>query len=128
MPPASSPTPSSPSEHSIPSDTVPRIVATSTRRPPGRRAPGGAKAARTPSRTFGAPQTTRYRSAPVDTSQIRSVPLAGWGATVSTSATTSPASSEAPSATGAVSMPAIVSRSATSRGPAAVSTNSRSQR
>ena len=39
-----------------------------------------------------------------------------------------PASSEAPSATGLVSMPAIVSRSATSRGPAVVSTNSRSQR
>ena len=59
MPPASVPTPSSASEQSIPSDTVPRMVATASRRPPGSDAPGGAKAARTPARTFGAPHTTR---------------------------------------------------------------------
>ncbi len=59
MPPASSPTPSSASAQSMPSDAVPRIVATAMRRPPGKVAPGGANAARTPARTFGAPHTTR---------------------------------------------------------------------
>ena len=59
MPLASGPTPSSASEQSIPSDAMPRMVATATRRPPGSAAPGGANAARTPARTFGAPHTTR---------------------------------------------------------------------
>jgi hypothetical protein len=42
----------------MPSETAPRILAAFTSPRPGSRAPGGAKAARTPTAALGAPQTT----------------------------------------------------------------------
>ena len=42
----------------MPCDSTPWIFAAAIRRLPGSTAPGGAKAARTPARAFGAPQTT----------------------------------------------------------------------
>ena len=61
---ASWPMPSSSSEQSIPSETVPRILAALIARPPGmlalagKVAPGGAKAVRRPGAALGAPQIT----------------------------------------------------------------------
>ena len=42
----------------MPSETVPRILAALMVRPPGRVAPGGAKAVRRPATALGAPQIT----------------------------------------------------------------------
>ena len=42
----------------MPWEVTPRIFAVSIWRPPGRIAPGGAKAARTPGTALGAPHTT----------------------------------------------------------------------
>ena len=116
MPSSSSPMPSSFSEQSSPSDTVPRILAALMARPPGSVAPGGANAVRRPGAAFGAPQITEKVLPGAATRQRRM----WWPAAVtprsrsmaSISPTTTP---ESPSTRGdreATSMPALVSRSA----------------
>src|SRR5437867_698276 len=127
----SSPRPSSRSEHSIPWDSVPRIFALAIRRSPGSTAPGGAKAARTPTAAFGAPQTTLKRSRAVETRQSTS----RWPwlspssrSIASISPTTTPRSSGVSGVTLATSTPALIRRSAACSAVRSRSTNSRIQR
>src|SRR5947208_582879 len=123
----SGPNPSSRSEHSIPWDGTPRIVAVSTRRWPGSTAPGGARAARTPTFVLGAPQITENFWDPVETRQRRR----RWPwlspssrSIASLSPTTTPRTSGASGVTAATSIPAFVRRSAASAGDSRRSTNS----
>src|SRR5207245_6493058 len=106
---------------------TPRTVAVSTRRVPGSTAPGGAKAARTPTFVLGAPQITENFWEPVETRQRRR----RWPwlspssrSIASISPTTTPRTSGASGVTAATSIPAFVSRSAASAGDSRRSTNS----
>src|SRR2546425_2396720 len=122
----SSPSPSSRSEQSMPCDSTLRILATVMRRPPGSTAPGGAKAARTPAATLGAPQATAKRSRPVLTRQrtTRWAPSSRSIAPIRPTAT--PDRSAGLSGVMPVpSMPAFIRRSAACGGVRSRSTNSR---
>src|SRR5262244_1076295 len=132
MPLPSMPMPSSSSEQSMPSESVPRILVALIVRPPGKVAPGGAKAERRPGAALGAPQTTEKRLSGRATRQRRLRCPAGVTprscSMASISLMTTP---DRPSTSGwmaATSMPALTRRSATSAGGRSLSTNSRSQR
>src|SRR5215472_4003445 len=116
----------------MPSEVTPRMRAVFTERPPGSVAPGAATAVLSPATALGAPQTmesarsgSRTRQSllrcPGDVSP-RSRSIASiWP-------TTTPESPSATGVTEAPSIPALMRRSAISRGGRSVSTNSRSQR
>src|SRR5215467_9704677 len=132
MPLPSTPMPSSSSEQSMPSESVPRILVALIVRPPGKVAPGGAKAERRPGAALGAPQTTEKRLSGRATRQRRLCCPAGVTPRSCSMASISPMTTpDRPSTRGwraATSMPALTRRSATTAGGRSVSTNSRSQR
>src|SRR5262244_1574419 len=132
MPLPSMPMPSSSSEQSMPSESVPRILVALIVRPPGKVAPGGAKAERRPGAALGAPQTTEKRLSGRATRQRRLRCPAGVTPRSCSMASISPMTTpDRPSTSGwraATSMPALTRRSATTAGGRSVSTNSRSQR
>src|SRR5215471_2267950 len=126
------PMPNSSSEHSMPSESVPRILAALMVRPPGKVAPGGAKAVRRPATALGAPQTTEKRLSGRTTRQRRLRCPAGVTPRSCSMASISPMTTpDSPSTRGriaATSIPALTRRSAIVAGGRSVSTNSRSQR
>ena len=93
MPEWSSATPSSRAEHSIPSETSPRIVARPIVTSPGRRAPGRATGTLSPTLKLWAPHTMRRDDTPVVTSTTSSLSALGWGMIAVTSPTTTPSMS-----------------------------------
>ena len=128
----SSPRPSSRSEQRIPCDSTPWIFLAAMTPSPGSVAPGGAKAARTPARVFGAPHTTLKRS-PLPARTRHST---RWWPRLSprsrSIASISPITAPrrptgASGVTLATSIPALTRRSAASCGESFRSTNSRTQ-
>ena len=129
MPSASPVRPSSSPEQSMPWLSVPAMVVMSMCRSPGSTDPGRATGTRWPASMLVAPQTMESSSPPtaVRTRVSESFCELGWGATSSSSPTTTPCQSEPTRSMALTSMPSSVSRSASSSGVSSTSTNSRSQ-
>src|SRR5438105_1232295 len=126
IPAASSPSPSSIAEQSMPADGKPRKVLVSMRRWP-RRDPGVAYGTRSPTAMFQAPVTTSTAAPPVVTAAIWFFTDPGSGRRPLTSATTMPSKSTSCSAIPATSLPARVRRSARVATSTEISTSSLSQ-
>ncbi len=127
MPSASSPSPSSAAEHSIPWDSTPRILLRRILRPSGRRAPTSATGARMPANTFGAPHTTESVS-PLPASTLHTLrrSASGCAPTSSTWATTMSSPRRASGSALSTSRPAAVSCSTRVSVSTGASTHSRS--
>src|SRR5690606_16272219 len=120
--------PSSRAEHSIPSLATPRIFTGLMEKSPGSLAPGSAQGTLRPVATFGAPHTIwRSLPSPASTWHTRSLSASGWGSTLRTSATTTPAKGGATDAASSTSRPAMVSSSAIRAESQSGEQNARSQ-
>ena len=112
----------------MPALSTPRMAAGFKVEPvPGMNEPTGANTPFRPARAFGAPHTTCSRSAPVSTTQTRSLSAFGCGRASITSATTKSRKAAPRSITASTSRPIIVSLSAISTAEASVSRWSFSQ-
>ena len=127
-PDASSASPSSRAEHSMPSESTPRIVARRIVMPPGSVAPSRASGASMPAAALGAPQTiVSGAPPPASTVHTRRRSAPGCGATATMRATTTPANAGAAASTLSTSRPPIVSASASVRVSIGGSHSARSQ-
>src|SRR5439155_20983706 len=114
-PEASSESPSSFAEHSMPCDSTPRIDAGVIGTPPGSFAPTSAQGTTMPGAALGAPQTIDNGAAlPTSTLHTVNRSALGWRSTLRSLPTTTPVNGGAAGARSSTSRPAIVSRCASS--------------